>query len=86
MSVNLNRCPRCGNTETPDECLNLVGIAIDLHMYHSGANDSYTPETQARHTRILRGHVANWRPSTPRTEKFDRAVFALLVAVLAEVS
>lgn len=71
---------------TKDElfAIGVMEIAQRLHMSHTGSADALDYSKERDYLSYLRDRLENWHSSTKETRAYDKAVRALLEAVMAE--
>jgi hypothetical protein len=79
--------PQSGKFPGPGAHINLLSIALELHMNHTGASDSYISlghETRLRHIEILTKRLKHWSRPLEERRDFDEAVRRVLIVALRE--
>ncbi len=62
----------------------VLGLALDLHMYCTGSGPDLSPEDRAFVVRYLKMRLGDWSSNGDEAEPFDTAVRLVLVTALAE--
>lgn len=65
--------------------LQVLDVALALHMSHMGGSDPFRPEDRDRYVAFLTERVEKRRPSIKLGKRFDDAVREVLKAALDEV-